>query len=65
MDTAEPLAVRLILDPSSKQCEHALVGGKARNLWLLGKQVQCRVPQWFCITTEAFTKFVEVCKFNM
>ena len=26
--------VRLILDPSSQQCDHALVGGKARNLWL-------------------------------
>ena len=50
----------LIFDPSSDQCDHALVGGKARNLWLLGRQVQCSVPQWFCITTQAFTEFVQV-----
>ena len=60
MASSDPPNVRLILEPSSERCEHALVGGKARNLWLLGRQVQCKVPQWFCITTEAFTQFVEV-----
>ena len=49
-----------ILDPSSEQCDHYLAGGKARNLWLLGRRVQCQVPQWFCVTTEAFGQFVEV-----
>ena len=57
----ESPCIQLILDPSSQQCDHALVGGKARNLWLLGRRVQCsQVPQWFCITTNAFTKFIEV-----
>ena len=42
----ESPCIRLILDPSSQQCDHALVGGKARNLWLLGRRVQrSRVPQ--------------------
>ena len=58
----DPPVVQLILDSSSDRCEHALVGGKARNLWLLGRQVQCRVPRWFCVTTQAFTRFVEVCR---
>lgn len=53
-------SVQLIVEPSSDRCDHALAGGKARNLWLLEKQVQCRVPPWFCISTEAFSQFVEV-----
>ena len=48
------------IDPTSESCSHQLVGGKARNLWLLGRMVTCKVPPWFCITTEAFGLFVEV-----
>ena len=54
------LQVTYIVDPTSECCDHGLVGGKARNLWLLGKKVECQVPPWFCITTQAFDFFVEV-----
>ncbi len=50
----------LIVDPFFVTCEHRLVGGKGRNLWLLGQQVSCQVPEWFCVTTEAFDCFVQV-----
>lgn len=49
-----------LVGPSSERCDHSLVGGKAKNLWLLGRQVECQVPAWFCITTEAFSFFVQV-----
>ena len=51
-----------VKDAASEICPHALVGGKARNLWLLGKLVSCRVPPWFAVTTDSFTYFVEVRK---
>ena len=47
-------------EPSSNTCDHFLVGGKARNLWLLGRQVDCPVPSWFAITTTAFTAYTQV-----
>ena len=49
-----------VKDAESVSCDHALVGGKARNLWLLGRLVGCPVPRWFALTTAAFTRFVEV-----
>jgi len=52
-----------VVGPSSEHCNHILVGGKARNLWLLGQRVACPVPPWFCVTTEAFSLFVEVLTF--
>ena len=47
-------------EPSSNTCDHFLVGGKARNLWLLGRQVDCPVPSWFAVTTTAFTAYTQV-----
>ena len=47
-------------DAQSQACEHALVGGKARNLWLLGRLVDCPVPSWFSVTTDAFGAFIKV-----
>jgi phosphoenolpyruvate synthase/pyruvate phosphate dikinase len=36
----------------------SLVGGKAKNLWLLGRQVEeAPVPPWFVLTTDAFTAY--------
>lgn len=53
--------VPFIIDALSESCDHSLVGGKARNLWLLGKRVPAsRVPDWYCVTTEAFTQFIQV-----
>ena len=49
-----------IVDTTSEQCWQHLMGGKARNLWRLSREVQCQVPQWFCITTEAFSLFIQV-----
>lgn len=46
--------------PLSESCEGNLVGGKAKNLWLLGQQVQCPVPPWFALTTAAFTAYLNV-----
>ena len=47
--------------PCSESCEGNLVGGKAKNLWLLGKKVTAApVPHWFVLTTEAFTSFLFV-----
>ena len=52
-------------------CSKRLVGGKAVNLWHLGKTLQgfekasdVEVPQWFALTTEAFSLFVKVHKIN-
>ncbi len=51
----------LIIDALSESCDHSLAGGKARNLWLLGKRVPTsQVPPWYCVTTEAFAQFVQV-----
>jgi len=51
----------LIVDSLSVSCDHGLVGGKARNLWLLGQRVrESRVPDWFCVSTQAFTQFIQV-----
>lgn len=45
--------------PCSESCEGNLVGGKAKNLWLLGRKVTAApVPHWFVLTTEAFTSFL-------
>lgn len=52
-------------DPHSVDCEPHAVGGKARNLWLLGKQVDCPVPDWFVLTTTAFTAFLNVCVYML
>ncbi|XP_064399663.1 rifampicin phosphotransferase-like isoform X2 [Halichondria panicea] len=53
-------SIPIIIDSFSESCDHSLVGGKARNLWLLGKRVPAsRVPDWFCVTTEAFTQFIQ------
>ena len=59
-----------ILGPNVPNCSKRLVGGKAVNLWHLGKKLQdfeksadVKVPQWFALTTEAFSLFVKV--YNM
>lgn len=52
-----------VVDVTSDTCESSLVGGKAKNLWRLSGLVDgtcARVPAWFCITTEAFSCFVQV-----
>lgn len=49
-----------ILHYQSESCEHSLVGGKARNLWLLGRLVDCPVPPWFVVTTSSFDAFINV-----
>ena len=49
-----------ITDGQSDTCPQALVGGKARNLWMLGQLVNCSVPPWFAVTTDAFTRFMQV-----
>ena len=51
---------QLVLDAGSVSCDQSLAGGKARNLWLLGQLVGCPVPSWFVLTTNAFTRFIEV-----
>ena len=50
----------LLLDPSSPSCPAHLAGGKGHNLWELGRMAGCLVPPWFCITTDAFSSFIEV-----
>ena len=51
----------LILDGQAPECPPGgAVGGKARNLWLMGGMLECRVPEWFCITTAAFNQFCTV-----
>ena len=51
----------LILDFASEKCSPSVVGGKAHNLWKLGRSLQdCKVPPWFCLTTEAFQLFIKV-----
>ena len=49
-----------LLDPSSPSCPGHLAGGKGHNLWELGRMERCQVPPWFCVTTDAFSAFVEV-----
>ena len=50
-----------LVDQSSPSCPSQLVGGKGHNLWVLGSMEGCQVPDWFCITTDAFSTFIEVC----
>lgn len=50
----------LLLDQSSPDCPSHLSGGKGHNLWVLGSMNGCQVPEWFCITTNAFSAFIEV-----
>ena len=50
----------LLLDHTSSSCPASLAGGKGHNLWELGRIEGCQVPEWFCITTDAFTAFIEV-----
>lgn len=51
----------MILDFESEECSSTLAGGKAHNLWRLGQSLeQCKVPPWFCLTTEAFQLFIQV-----
>ena len=52
--------VCLLLDQSSPSCPSHLAGGKGHNLWVLGSMEGCTVPDWFCITTNAFAAFIEV-----
>ena len=49
-----------LVDQSSPSCPSQLVGGKGHNLWVLGSMEGCQVPDWFCITTDAFSTFIEV-----
>ena len=52
-----------VVDFTSDSCESSLVGGKAKNLWRLSGLVDgtsAKVPAWFCITTKAFSCFVQV-----
>ena len=53
----------LIVDYRSEDCKSSQVGGKAYNLWRLGKSLleDCQVPAWFCLTTQAFDLFLQVC----
>ena len=50
----------MLLDKSSPSCPSHLAGGKGHNLWVLGSMEGCQVPDWFCITTNAFSAFIEV-----
>ena len=50
----------LLLDLASPSCPSHMVGGKGHNLWVLGSMEGCQVPDWFCITTNAFSTFIEV-----
>ena len=52
--------VCLLLDQNSPSCPSHLAGGKGHNLWVLGSMEGCTVPDWFCITTDAFSAFIEV-----
>ena len=60
MEGRKDSGVCLLLNPSSPSCPSHLVGGKGHNLWELGRMERCHVPPWFCITTDAFTTFIEV-----
>lgn len=60
MASQETVSNPTIVDYLSDTCDSSLVGGKARNLWLLGRLVECKVPQWYCVTTEGFSQFVQV-----
>ncbi|CAI8037287.1 Prodigiosin synthesizing transferase PigC [Geodia barretti] len=51
--------VCLLLDQNSPSCPSHLAGGKGHNLWVLGSMEGCTVPDWFCITTDAFSTFIE------
>lgn len=50
----------MIADSSSSEdvLQHT-GGGKALNLWRMSRFHFCRVPSWFCLTTDAFDAFVE------
>ena len=54
-----------IVDSSSPEgcVGHSSVGGKARNLWLLGGLAGCKVPDWFCVSAEGFDCFLQVRSF--
>ena len=57
--TVEDGGMCLLLDQASHSCPSRLAGGKGHNLWVLGSMPGCQVPDWFCITTNAFSTFIE------
>lgn len=51
----------MIVDFRSEDCKSSFAGGKAYNLWKLGRRLEkCKVPPWFCLTTDAFQLFIQV-----
>ena len=61
LNHAHSIKMSYYREPCSETCEGSLVGGKAKNLWLLGQKVAAApVPPWFVLTTEAFASFLHV-----
>lgn len=50
----------LIIDDSQSECDPALVGGKAYNLWKLSHKYKLNVPPWFTVTSRLFAGFIQV-----
>ena len=52
----------MLVDFGSEACSSSSVGGKAYNLWRLGRSLLegCKVPPWFCLTTQAFQHYLQV-----
>ena len=50
----------LITDDKENECDPALVGGKAYNLWVLGYKYKLNVPPWFALTSRFFAQFIQV-----
>ena len=50
----------LITDDKENECDSALVGGKAYNLWKLSHKYKLNVPPWFALTSRLFARFIQV-----